>query len=124
MLIKSGHGVVVNALLALGFECKYDGADLCLMQHVEAPYLLDVEVTSKLVTDQSSPASEAKPTDLAPALAWLFHQLGQVNCHLSSIDGEGGNRASFSRQDSYRSPGYRQDRIARVTVRARSALAA
>lgn len=127
MLMTSGQGVVVNALLALGFECTYDDFDLCRMRHVEAPYLLEVDVTFQILHDPSLKAPEARPpVGLTPGLAWLSHKLSLVGCHFDAdaFRKDDSNEAVFARQDTFKFPRTGKDMTARVTVRARSSRAA
>ena len=126
MLMTSGQGVVVNALLALGFECTYDDFDLCRMRHVEAPYLLEVDVTFQLVHDAQAKAPEARPpVGLTPGLAWLSHKLSLVGCHFDAdAFMKDSNEAVFARQDTFKFPRTGKDMTARVIVRARSSRAA
>jgi hypothetical protein len=127
MLMTSGQGVVVNALLALGFECTYDDFDLCRMRHVEAPYLLEVDVTFQLVHEDPPPSAPEgfSAVGLTPGLAWLSHQLGKAKCHYDpSQYANDSNEAVFVRQDTFRSPRLGKEMTARVLVRARSSRAA
>lgn len=125
MLMTSGQGVVVNALLALGFECTQDDFDLCRMRHVEAPYLLEVDVTFMLVHDGSTGPEAKPPVGLTPGLAWLSHKLSLVGCHFDpSAFAKDSNEAVFVRQDTYRNPRLGKEMTARVIVRARSVKAA
>lgn len=126
MLMTSGQGVVVNALLALGFECTYDDFDLCRMRKVEAPYLLELDVTFQLVQEPAPPPPQAQPPiGLTPGLAWLSHQLSLVNCHFDpEAFTRDSNEAVFARQDTFRHPRSGKTMTARVTVRARSSRAA
>ena len=126
MLMTSGQGVVVNALLALGFECHYDDFDLCRMRKVEAPYLLELDVTFQIVHDPKTQPPQARPpVGLTPGLAWLSHQLSLVNCHFDpDAYVKDSNEAVFSRQDTFRLPRTGKEMTARVIVRARSSRAA
>ncbi len=126
MLMTSGQGVVVQALLALGFECTYDDFDLCRMRHVEATYLLELDVTFQIVHDQSVKAPEARtPVGLTPGLAWLSHKLSLVGCHFDAdAFMRDSNEAVFARQDTFKFPRTGKDMTARVIVRARSSRAA
>lgn len=125
MLMTSGQGVVVNALLALGFECTYDDFDLCRMRKVEAPYLLELDVTFQLVQEPAAPPQARPPVGLVPALAWLSHQLSLVNCHFDpEAFARDSNEAVFARQDTFRFPRTGKNMTAKVIVRARSSPAA
>lgn len=124
MLMTSGQGVVVNALLALGFECTYDDFDLCRMRHVEAPHLLEVDVTFMLVHDGSAAPEAKPPVGLTPGLAWLSHKLSLVGCHFDpGAFARDSNEAVFVRQDTFRNPRLGKEMTARVIVRARSSRA-
>lgn len=119
MLTTSGQGVIVDALLALRFECTHDDFDLCRMRKVESPYLIELDVTFQLVHDGSRPATGAQATELTPDLAWLSHHLSKVDCMLVSVDQEDGSAATFARQNTFRMPRLGSDMTARVYVRAR-----
>jgi hypothetical protein len=130
MLLTSGQGVVVNALLALGFECTYNDFDLCRLRKVEAPYLLEIDVTYMLVHQNEQWALPEAPkgfsaVGLPPALAWLSHKLSQAACHYDpSQFARDSNEAVFVRQDTFKMPRLGgKPMTARVLVRARSSLA-
>lgn len=127
MLMTSGQGVVVQALLALGFECTHDDFDLCRMRKVEAPYLLELDVTFMLA-HEDPPACAPKgfsAVGLTPGLAWLSHQLGKANCFYDpSQYAKDANEAVFVRQDTFKFPRTGKEMTARVLVRARSSRAA
>lgn len=127
MLLTSGQGVVVNALLALGFECTYNDFDLCRMRKVEAPYLLELDVSYMLVHQNEQWALPEAPkgfsaVGLVPALAWLSHQLTPANCFYDpSQFARDSNEAVFVRQDTFKMPRLGgKEMTARVLVRARS----
>ena len=132
MLLTSGQGVVVNALLALGFECTYNDFDLCRMRKVEAPYLLELDVSYMLVHQNEQWAVPEAPkgfsaVGLPPGLAWLSHQLStRADCHYDpSQFARDANEAVFVRQDTFKMPRLGgKEMTARVLVRARTSNAA
>lgn len=127
MLMTSGQGVVVQALLALGFECTYDDFDLCRMRKVEAPYLLELDVTFMLVHEDplASVPESFSAVGLTPGLSWLSHQLSKAKCHYDPAQyAKDSNEAVFVRQDTFKFPRTGKDMTARVLVSARSSRAA
>lgn len=122
-LLKSvTPGVVINALLSIGFECtQLDEVDgiMATFQRVERGQLITVVVASH---GHDMPKQEnweySPPVGLASPLAWLHHELSKVQCFFDAGRfREDPTAAFFMRQDTLKHPTDGEFTI-RVNVRA------
>lgn len=123
MMQTAGQGVVIHALLKLGFKCTYDDFDLCRLRHVDEERRIqcDVDVTFQLVDiEQAQPRPCAPPVGLTAPMAWLSHALSQVDCQYDPTAFRGDdNTVVFVRNDVVTVP--RIQTGTRVTARAKFA---
>lgn len=120
MMLTAAQGVVIHALLKLGFRCTYNDFDLCRLTHIDEERRVQckVDVTFQLVpVAEAQPRPYAPPVGLTPPMAWLAHALSQVDCRYDpgAFRGED-DVVTFVRNDIVIVP--RLETGARVIVRA------
>lgn len=123
MLLNIGEGVILDALLRLGFTCTYDDVDLARLTATTcADSVISVDVTRQLVSGDEkllTPPHEP-PSGLIAPLAMLHDRLSKVGCCYDfDAHRKDESEAVFVRYDTFVAPRLGRPMTTKVIVRAR-----